>query len=147
MASRRKGRIAAFQALYACESGAASDDLDFHWAFGSAVDPPEWVDFARLLFNGTLENLESIDEQIRQNLQHWDLSRLRKVDLAILRMSTYALLYQPGIPAGVTIDEAIHIAKDFGTDESYRFINGVLDAIHKHAAGARTAGDSQVPPQ
>ncbi|AFG37684.1 transcription antitermination factor NusB [Spirochaeta africana] len=134
MASRRKGRIAAFQALYACGCGAVSEDLDFQWAANSNGEQPEWIDFARLLFSGTLEHLQDIDANIERHLEHWDLARIRKVDLAILRMSTYALLYQPGIPAGVTIDEAVHIAKEYGTDESYRFINGVLDSIHKQGS-------------
>jgi N utilization substance protein B len=53
------------------------------------------------------------------------------VDLAILRISVYCLLFQADIPPSVTIDEAIDIAKEFGTDDSYRFINGVLDGIRK----------------
>ncbi len=73
-----------------------------------------------------------IDEKIKEHLEHWDFSRLSRVDLAILRMSVFCLLYQPDIPATVTIDEAIDIAREFGTDDSYRFINGVLDSIQKH---------------
>ncbi|MFW5800881.1 MAG: transcription antitermination factor NusB [Spirochaeta sp.] len=131
MASRRKGRVAAFQAIYACESGAVPDDLEFNWTHSQSDSDPEWVSFAKLLFRGTLDNLSAIDSQISRHLQHWDITRIRKVDLAILRISTYALLYQRGIPHSVTIDEAVHIAKEFGTDESYRFINGVLDAIRR----------------
>ncbi|HUX21291.1 MAG TPA: transcription antitermination factor NusB, partial [Spirochaetia bacterium] len=91
----------------------------------------ETLDFARLIVAGCLENLDTIDAAIRQQLENWDFTRLAKVDLAILRMSVYSLFFQTDIPASVTIDEAIDIVKEFGSDDSYRFINGVLDGIRK----------------
>ena len=60
---------------------------------------------------------------------------MEKVNLAILRMSTYALLYQKDIPHGVTIDEAVEITKEYSTADSYRFVNGVLDNIKKQIDG------------
>ena len=135
MGIRRKGRILAFQALFAHElSGTALQDLQaFTW-----LDPEdlervreESRDFARLLIAGTLEKLAEVDGTIVRQLEHWDFSRLNKVDLAILRLSAYCLLFQQDIPPTVTIDEAVDIAKEFGTDDSYRFINGVLDGIRK----------------
>jgi N utilization substance protein B len=92
---------------------------------------PESKDFARLLIQGTIEKLPDVDQSIRKQLEHWDFSRLNKVDLAILRISAYCLIFQADIPPAVTIDEAIDIAREFGTDDSYRFINGVLDGIRK----------------
>jgi N utilization substance protein B len=68
---------------------------------------------------------------IRKHLQNWDFSRLNKVDLAVLRISVYALMYQPDTAPSIIINEAIGISKEFGTDDSYRFINGVLDGIRK----------------
>jgi N utilization substance protein B len=59
------------------------------------------------------------------------MSRLNRLDLAVLRVSVFSLLFMKDVPASVVIDEAVDIAKDFGTDESYRFINGVLDGIRK----------------
>ena len=101
----------------------------------------EWVDqregheetfaFARLIVAGVLENRDEVDKSIRDHLEHWDISRLSKVDLAILRVAAYSLLFQQDVPASVTIDEAIDIAKEFGTDDSYKFVNGVLDAIRR----------------
>jgi N utilization substance protein B len=135
MGIRRKGRILAFQALYAHElSGLGQAELQaLSW-----LDPEEQervrqesLDFARLLIAGTLEKLPDVDAVIVRQLEHWDFSRLNKVDLAILRISAYCLLFQSDIPPSVTIDEAIDIAKEFGTDDSYRFINGVLDGIRK----------------
>ena len=135
MGVRRKGRILAFQALYAHElSGAPASELrGLAWLDPEGLESvrDESRDFARLLIAGTLENLAEVDRHIVRQLEHWDFSRLNKVDLAILRISVYCLLFQADIPPSVTIDEAIDIAKEFGTDDSYRFINGVLDGIRK----------------
>jgi N utilization substance protein B len=140
MGARRKGRILAFQALYSyelceqqTEEGAGSV-VDFPWIDGKSTSKfnEESLDFGRLIAEGTIENLQEVDEQIKKQLEHWDFSRLNKVDQAILRISVYSLLYQSDIPASVTIDEAIDISKEFGTDDSYRFINGVLDGVRKH---------------
>lgn len=87
--------------------------------------------FAVYLISGTIENIQEIDGHIQKRLEHWDFNRVSKVDLAILRMSVYCFLYVKDIPPSVVIDEAIDIAKEFGSDDSYRFINGVLDGIRK----------------
>lgn len=92
---------------------------------------PETDAFARLLIAGTIENIDEVDQAIRTHLEHWEFGRLARVDLAILRLGTYSLLFQPDVPASVTIDEAVDIAKEFGSDESYRFVNGVLDAVNR----------------
>ncbi len=136
MGVRRIGRTIAFQTLYRHDMTGEGQDtlLDFSWVDEERVGgiaEEEARAFATLLIVGALENLPDIDERIRENLHNWDFSRLARVDLAILRMSVYALLYQPDIPPSVTIDEAVDIAKDFGTDDSYKFVNGVLDAIRK----------------
>ena len=135
MASRRKGRILAFQALYCWESSHIPPDelMAFSWlepAKRSALDE-DIGGFSRLLIAGTIENIEAIDEMIKRHLEHWDISRLNRVDLAILRMSVYTLMYQGEIAPSIVIDEAIGISKEFGTDDSFRFINGVLDSIRK----------------
>ena len=128
--SRRKGRILAVQALYAWEmSQDEQDELLFGEGLESTDDGLASNDFARLLVQGTVRNSERIDGAIKTRLQHWDISRIARVDLAILRMSVYCLLYQPDIPASVVINEAVDIAKNFGSEQSFRFINGVLDAV------------------
>ena len=151
MGARRKGRILAFQTLYsyelskfgsldaeadteAQEQAGLAELLQFSWIDEAirAKTNRESIDFARLIAAGTIQNLGEIDRQIKTQLEHWDFSRLNKVDQAILRMSVYSLLYQKDIPPSVTIDEAVDISKEFGTDESYRFINGVLDGIRKN---------------
>ncbi len=135
MASRRKARILAFQALYAWEASGLplKELLSFSWIDEDkrvGLDE-EMAAFARLIIAGTLENAGAIDGAIKSQLEHWSFERLKKVDLAILRISAYSLLYQPDMPAQITIDEAIEIAKEFGSDDSYRFVNGVLDGIWK----------------
>jgi len=142
MASRRKGRILAFQALYSWDAhyGRTGDTsipeglLDFSWTLKTAEEPAplsELTAFARLLFTGTIENIADIDSIIQKHLENWDLSRLNRVDLAVLRMSVYTLMFQTDMPPTIVIDEAIGISKEFGTDDSYRFVNGVLDSIRK----------------
>jgi N utilization substance protein B len=146
MASRRKARILAFQALYAWEASRSSLDdlLKFTWLETSKVEQLEedTAAFTRLIIAGTLENIEGIDARIKKHLSHWPFERLKKVDLAILRMGTYCLLFQDDIPAQITIDEAIEIAKEYGSEDSYKFINGVLDGIHKDAAQRDSRGEN-----
>lgn len=135
MASRRKARILAFQALYAWEASHSSleDLLKFAWLEPSKLEQLEddTMAFTQLMIAGTLENRENVDAKIKQHLSHWPFERLKKVDLAILRVGTYSLLFQKDIPPQITIDEAIEIAKEFGSEDSYKFINGVLDGVHK----------------
>jgi N utilization substance protein B len=131
MGIRRQARIAAFQALYAWEESRPEMEelLGFEWL--DKKPDTQVSTFAALIIGGTLENVESIDNQIKLHLKKWSFERLSRVDLAILRTSAYALLYQTDIPASVTIDEAVEIAKKFGSPESFRFVNGVLDGISK----------------
>jgi N utilization substance protein B len=135
MGARRKARIIAFQAIFSWEINRQSpaELTGFPWLddeFRSELSE-DVFDFSRILTQGTLENIVLIDDLIRKHLDNWDFARLSKVDLAILRMSAYSLVFQKDIPVSVTIDEAIDLAKDFGSDDSYRFVNGVLDGIRK----------------
>lgn len=138
MGGRRRGRIIAVQSLYRHDlAGAGLEELlEFSWLDGERATslPDETADFARLLITGTLENLGDVDAAVRRHLEHWDFDRLSRVDLALLRVSAYCLLYQRDIPASVTIDEAVDIARAFGGADSWRFVNGVLDAIRRDAS-------------
>jgi transcription antitermination protein NusB len=135
MGSRRKARIIAFQTLFEWEMNKLPlEELSqFHWLDEErrARSDEETLTFARLIIAGALENMETIDAAIRLQLENWDFSRLAKVDLAVLRMSVYSLFFLNDIPASVTIDEAVDIVKEFGSDDSYRFVNGVLDGVRK----------------
>jgi N utilization substance protein B len=140
MASRRKGRILAFQALYSWEAHNSmgkplvpEELLEFSWLESekkAALEGDISV-FSRLLITGAIENIAAIDRTISQHLENWDFSRLNRVDLAILRISTYTLMFQTDVSPSIVINEAIGISKEFGTDESFRFINGVLDSIKR----------------
>jgi N utilization substance protein B len=135
MASRRKGRILAFQALYFWESNRVPVEelVNFAWLEEQkriSLDEETAV-FSRTIIAGTIENIFDIDKMIKDHLENWDISRLNRVDLAILRMSAYSLMFQKDISASIVIDEAIGICREFGADDSYRFINGVLDSVRK----------------
>lgn len=80
---------------------------------------------------GIYERLNVIDEKISSCLENWTFDRLSCVDRSVLRLGTYELLYEPDIPVQVTLDEAIELAKKYGTENSGRFVNGVLDRIAK----------------
>jgi transcription antitermination protein NusB len=136
MGTRRKGRELALQALYQIEmtgdASVAAVELFLSHFEGSA----EAKDFARRLVSGTISQRAEIDRLIQECTDHWRLMRLAKVDLVILRMATYELMFCPDIPLNVSLDEAIEIGKRFGTDDSAMFINGVLDQV-AHSTGAK----------
>ena len=136
--ARRQGRILAFQALNAWEMGNIEQEplLAFSWADPKTLgkNSETTLTFAKLLVAGTLEHIAEIDKAINRRLQNWDFSRINKVDLSILRISVYPLLYQKDIHPTIVIDEAIDIAKSFSNDDSFKFINAVLDAIRKELA-------------
>lgn len=96
----------------------------------------ETATFARILIAGTIDNQAKIDELIKENLKGWDFDRVNKVTLAILRMSVYSLLFQKDVESAIVIDEAIGIAKKYGQDEAFKFVNGVLDKISKKIQSA-----------
>ena len=135
MASRRKGRILAFQALYCWESSRVPVEelAGFSWLENEKLAGLDQaiVDFSRLLITGTIENIKAIDAMIKKHLENWDFSRLGRVDLAVMRISVYSLMYQNEMAPSIIIDEAIGISKEFGADDSFRFINGVLDSIRR----------------
>ncbi len=89
--------------------------------------------YAWTLVEGVFDNYVSIDEIITRHSQHWKLNRIAKVELTILRLSLFEMLFCPDIPLKVAMNEAIELAKDFGDDNSKTFVNGVLDAAAKGA--------------
>lgn len=144
--SRRKSRILAFQALYSWDVSKSSldDILNFSWlqkdsdieAGVEVAEPTETAKeeqtFASLIIAGTVDHVDEIDKIIETHLaSNWSLDRINRVALAILRTSAYEIIYQKGTDSKVIIDEAVNIAKDYGSDDSYKFINAVLDKIGK----------------
>ncbi len=133
---RRKGRELALQALYQLD--VCGDDpagaLRLFWEHCDAAADART--FGRTLVDGVLDERLRIDELISRSSSNWRVDRLSHVDRNILRVATYELLCRRDVPASVAIDEAIEIAKRFGSDESPTFVNGVLDAIAA-AVGAK----------
>ena len=119
MGTRREARELALQTLYQLDL-TGEDDAGVGVHFGG---DPEAVAFARQLVEGVRSERERIDALIG------GASELSRVDLSLLRLSTFELLACPDIPASVTIDEAVEIARRFGSEDSAAFVNGVLDAI------------------
>lgn len=145
--SRRRGRIVAFQALYSWDVSKSSleDLLTFTWLEKDTVNKEEPkeptasqkndMDFASLIIAGTIDHIDEIDASIERHLAaNWSKDRLNKVALAILRTSVYQIKYQSEAQPGIIIDEAVNIAKEYGADDSYKFINAVLDKIVKDEA-------------
>ena len=134
MGVRRRGRVIAFQTLFSWDSNRTKLEelLRFEWLEQDSNEKNQQaIDFARLIASGTIESIDIVDDTIKNNLVNWEFNRLARVDLAILRISVYCMLFRSEIPPKVTIDEAVDIAKDYGSDESYKFVNGVLDSIRK----------------
>jgi N utilization substance protein B len=86
-------------------------------------------EFSNRLITGACENIEGIDSIINRYSEHWRLSRMSTIDRNILRMAIYELVYLRDIPPPVTINEAVELAKKYGTEESGAFVNGILDRI------------------
>ena len=135
MGSRRQARVIAFQSLFSRDLNPKELDelLTLSWMNPKEREDlePDVLFFARFLIAGTVEHWDEIDTVIEGQLRNWQFDRVGKVDLALLRISVFQLLFAQDIPPKVVIDEAIDISKRFSSDDSYRFINGVLDGLRK----------------
>ncbi len=129
MGYRRKGRELALQALYQLEVTGEQSPATIQAFLRHFEAAEQATAFAQSLLLGVLERREEIDRLIGEASQHWRVERLSKIDLNVLRMATYELMATPEVPVNVVLDEAIEIARRFGSGESAVFVNGVLDAI------------------
>ena len=150
MRSRRKAREAVVQALYQCDTlGDYSPEIiDLFFERYYPVEevgpiPLEGRDatlnqieanlrFAHALILGVIEHHTEIDIQLSLSSSHWSIERMSRVDRNILRLAAYELIFKDDIPLSVAINEAIELAKKFGSEESPMFINGVLDNLGKN---------------
>ena len=128
MSRRRDNRVAAVQFLYMWEANppAVLTDEMMNF-FGGQEHPREYYSFAEELVHGVIDHIEEIDAVIREYARNWDFKRIARVDLAILRLAIYEMLYRKDIPPVVSINEAIDISKLFSIPDAKRFINGILD--------------------
>lgn len=132
MGKRRKARELALQLLYQLDlQGEASPEahLDEFWT-RHPVDG-EVRGFAETLIRGAKLHQPKIDEMISQYAENWELDRMAVVDRNILRAGVFELLWMADVPPKVAINEALEVAKKFSTQESSRFLNGILDRIHR----------------
>lgn len=127
--SRRIARETALQVLFQVELAKGDPSKALEYTFKEFVVPEASQGFARKLIDGTLANLQEIDEHLKSVSKEWNLQRMANVDRNILRLAAYELLFCPDIPGSVTVNEAIELAKIYSGHESGKFVNGVLGAL------------------
>ena len=129
---RRANRMATVQFLYQWEANKPDELLDsVSTFFSNQEENRDYYSFSESLVLGAIENISEIDEAISKQAKNWKFDRIAKVDLAVLRLALYELLFRDDIPPIVSINEAIDLGKTFSNLESKRFINGILDEVKK----------------
>jgi N utilization substance protein B len=131
MGKRRKARELVLKSLYSWEISENKPEEVFNDLLSKEELDASSELFAGELFKKVVENQKKIDGLIKENVQHWDFSRIAVVDKNILRMGICEILYIEDIPLKVSLDEAIEMAKKYSSEDSGSFVNGVLDAIAK----------------
>jgi N utilization substance protein B len=143
--SRRAARDKCVKILYQIDISNNSLEESMKSVFecdGDADDTIEQAGFLRELVTGVLDNLEAIDAEIRDYTHKWSPDRLGRMEKAILRMAVYEIVHRPDIPVAATINEAVELSKEYASDDSARFVNGVLAGIAvKHGESGRKHGD------
>ena len=129
MGARRSGREAALQMLFQLEASSerASRVIELFWRSFEA--DPEGRPYADEIVSGVEGKHAEVDKLITAASNNWRLERMSRVDRNLLRMSAWELLAKRDVPRAVVIDEAVELAKSYGTDDSSAFVNGVLDRI------------------
>ena len=127
--TRSKQREQIFKLLFRIEFNSIDDmDEQCRLFFDMPDDPMEPSDeeYIRGKYDRILEKLPDIDKAVNERTKGWTTDRMSKVDLTIIRLGVYEIMYDEDVPEGVAINEAVELAKKFGQDESYSFVNGVL---------------------
>jgi N utilization substance protein B len=143
MGLRHTGRELALKALYQIDIHGAVSNEDLALFFESFAGERTNA-FALRLVDGAWRERTTIDGILADALEHWSIGRLSRIDHNILRIAVYELLQMPEIPARVTIDEAIELAKTYGDQNSGRFVNGVLDQVANRLK-LKDKGEEQMP--
>jgi N utilization substance protein B len=132
MKKKRRARELALQTLYACETGAADDRFQILESIGeSGGYGDESREYARLLVTAAWDGQERIDDCIARHTVNWNIRRMAAVDRNLLRLAMAELGMEDRTPPKVVIDEAVELAKTYSTEESSRFVNGVLDSMYR----------------
>jgi len=131
MGKRRKARESALQILFQLEfdNSQPGETIKQYWI--SQKSSAETKEYTKQLINGITDHREEIDRTIQSGSENWRVSRMPIVDRNVLRMAIFELFYEKSLAPAIVINEAIEIAKKFGTDKSSPFINGVLDGLLK----------------
>jgi N utilization substance protein B len=139
MPARHRSRQRALQVLFSMDHGSKSVEdaiAAFYETLGSEEVEPQRTPpdpFMETLVRGTAARLSEIDQRIASSSENWRLERMAAVDRTILRLAVYEMT-ETGTPAAVVIDEALELARQFSSDESVSFVNGLLDAIRRQSA-------------
>jgi N utilization substance protein B len=131
MGQRKKARELVLKCLYAHDSTGESLDSICETLIRTAELAEDSQRFAEQLFRKVAEGTQQLDEKIAVFSQNWNIERVAMVDLCILRIAICEFTSFPDIPARVTINEAVELAKKYSTQQSSRFVNGILDAVYK----------------
>lgn len=151
MGKRRLSRKTALQFLYQVDSvsggsspqpSALRSDFRSFCSFHHATADGETLEFGFALCRGVLENIDAIDGILNSCSEHWRVSRMSMIDRNILRLSVYEIAFLSDIPLAVTINEAVEVAKEFGSETSAAFINGILDKIGKGMEKGESSNDN-----
>ncbi len=135
MSTRRKSREIALQILFQADFNSQKKMTELLEFYKDNFDPNEKsLSYAEYLCNGIEHYKEEIDSKINQYSKNWKLDRMPLVDLCLMRMATFEILKNTELPAKVSIDESLEMAKIFSTQDSSKFINGILDSIMKEQA-------------
>lgn len=127
---RRDGRVAALQYLFAWSLNPPADLAgDLRVFFEGLEQPRDHFAFGEELIHGVITHAAEIDTKIKSLAQNWEFDRIAKIDLAILRLATFEMIYRKDIPPVVSINEAIDLSKQFSNADAKRFINGILDRL------------------
>jgi N utilization substance protein B len=143
--SRRKGREFAMQSMYAAEVGGDATGGEGDSLLHDEPVSAETRAYGTTLMRAATRHGEAIDKLIGEASENWDLSRLAVVDRVILRMSIAELMTQADVPAKVCINEAVEIARKFSTENSSKFVNGVLDAVSRRLQSPPTGAQAPEP--
>jgi N utilization substance protein B len=143
MGLRRLGRELALKALYQMEMSGDTSQKTLELFYAGPPGDERASRFARELVDGVRGEQEELDRRIGEVLAHWSIKRLSRIDHNILRLAVHELLRMPDIPARVTINEAIELAKRYGDSNSGQFVNGVLDEIAGRA-GLKGKGEESI---
>ncbi|OAT86529.1 transcription antitermination factor NusB [Desulfotomaculum copahuensis] len=137
---RRQAREAALQTMFQIDIGRVGPEAALAHVHSEAGLKAEDLQFARELVMGTIEHLSGLDAVITRLSRDWRLDRLAAVDRNLMRLALFEIFYRDDIPSGVSVNEAVELAKAFGGPESGRFINGILGRVVKDPAAYNPAG-------